>query len=126
MSETTFNLYLPPCSVFGNSASPIPLTIYQYVNPILLSYYSGSNVSDLETFTIEEWGTSGSYSDNENIFNLFMDNNSMFNGSNGLYYETTIYNFYSGIPISYYITSNSSLGDMFPYTINELSMIKVA
>ena len=49
-----FNLTIPSNEYFGFSASPILLSIGSYQSGKLISYYSGSTLSDLYLLTIEQ------------------------------------------------------------------------
>lgn len=114
-----FNITLENCEYLGNSASPISLTLYSYQIGKIISFFSGSNLSDIWSQTIEQITVASNYSDDHFLFDLILNNNSyLFNGSTDQIYESIVRNYYAGIPISYY--SGSVVDNINPLTIEDL------
>ena len=105
------------------SASPMRLTLYAYQSGAYLSLFSGSYISDVSGSSLEDVGVSEDYHSPPYVFSLTLNNNSYLSTGIDWHNEITISNYYLGLTLGNH--SASTLGEMAPETLNELSVIYV-
>ena len=113
----------PISLTYITSASPMRLTLYAYQSGAYLSLFSGSYISDVSGSSLEDVGVSTDYHNPPYVFSLTVNNSSHLSTGIDEYNEITISNYYLGLTLGNH--SASTLGEMAPETLNELSVIYV-
>ena len=108
---------------YVTSASPMRLILYAYQSGAYLSSFSGSYISDVSGSSLDDVGVSADYHNPPYAFSLTFNNNSHLSTGIDEYNEISISNYYLGLTLGNH--SASTLGEMAPETLNELSVIYV-
>lgn len=109
--------------VFYRSPFGFDITVYAFKTGYYLSIFSDVYIETTETKTISDYAIASSYDAEEIKVYLYLPEVSLFTIRKEHSFDITLPNFYSGIPLSYYIpnlTSGSTLNNMYPYTMLEL------
>ena len=121
MNNNLFNIVLPSVSYLSGSGIPINLTLNAYQIGSYLSIFSGSYISDTSGSVLLDVSiASESINTDQNIFNIYLNNNTYFGSGTDISYQVIVYNYYASVILNTY--SASTIGEMSINTLNELSI----
>ena len=120
-----FTVVIDNVGAYGWDTKHQDVTLYAFVSGKKLAWLSGSLIEVTTGCYLKDIGVSGSRATNLPMFQLTLNDNSyMSTGLDEVYYST-IYHYYGGIILDYYVLSASAIDDMENLTIDQLSFYSI-